>query len=549
MVKQLFTFFFTLFMFLNNSGYSQIGFLQNITLTDTARRAQLLDSNSVYKNISFTIRQQSYLHLQNWYHKDGLYIDDLVFHSQRNSKLPYGDNDETMLPAVGLQARLSIGMVLKSKNWVVKLAPDFIWAENKEPEKFKRDLADPLYYPKYYLQSINRLDAFSRFGKTEITKVLPGQSFLKYQTQNSSFGISTENVWWGPGIRNSLLLTNNAPGFLHFTYESNKPFHTKWGSIEWQAIFGWLNNTNYEAPENDTMRTIWADGIAQKNKSTRLVSGFVISWQPKWVQGLYIGWANTVSWYASNQSEPNDPLGLLSSERKNIALGSFFIRYAMPNDNAEIYAEFGRGDKWATPFNLVKDTIPTGYVVGVRKLLKVGKGKNFIEINAEIARLQLQHANLIFNSANPFSGPKANSWYTDDYVAQGYSNNAQIIGAAIGPGSNSQTITINWVNGINKIGVQLERVVRNNDFYYYNYYTGIIDGGYNNRYWTDLSVGLFGQYQLKNCIIAFSINQVKALNYKWVKTTTGWNADPESDKRNYQLNLSLRYPLRKSIAR
>lgn len=534
---------------INQSAKAQIGFLQHITLTDTARKEQITDSLSEYKNNSFLIRHASTYSRGTSLYKNGLFLSDIALHNQYNTTLPYGDNDDNMFPAVGFQTRVSVAFTYKFDNVVIKLAPDFIFAENKPLPTFNRDMGDPLYYPRYYLQQVNRLDAFTRFGVQSITKFLPGQSSIQYQFKNSAIAISTESLWWGAGIRNSLVLTNNAPGFLHIGYQSIQPVKTKFGFIEWQAILGRLNNASVESPYNDTMRTIWADGIAKKNRSERMIAGFVVSWQPKWTRGLYIGWANTTTWYANHESRPADPLGLLSNRRKPILLGAFFLRYTMPKDNAEIYAEFGRNNKWATPWNLLQDTIPTGYVIGVRKMIPLNRNKGFIELNVEMSRLQLQHANLIFDDVNPFAGPKANSWYTSDYVAQGYSNNAQILGAAIGPGSNSQTLVMSWNKTAMRIGMQLERVVRNNDFYYYNYFTGLPGDGTNNRYWTDISWGVFGQVRISKWLVACSINRLSALNYRWVKTTRGWDTDPTNDRKNWQLNMSLRYYLHQMLTK
>ena len=69
---------------------------------------------------------------------------------------------------------------------------------------------------------------------------------MKYNTKNISFGISNENLWWGPGIYNSLILTNNAPGFLHFTINTHKPISNKFGNFEWQIIGGNLSNSNID---------------------------------------------------------------------------------------------------------------------------------------------------------------------------------------------------------------------------------------------------------------------------------------------------------------
>ena len=67
-----------------------------------------------------------------------------------------------------------------------------------------------------YYKWLNNIDKPEQFGIKPFLKIFPGQSKIQYNfLKNYSVGISTQNLWWGPGIKNSLLMTNNAAGFLH----------------------------------------------------------------------------------------------------------------------------------------------------------------------------------------------------------------------------------------------------------------------------------------------------------------------------------------------
>ena len=61
----------------------------------------------------------------------------------------------------------------------------------------------------------------------------------KFNFNNISIGISNENLWWGPSIRNGIA-SNNASGFNHITFNSNKPIETIIGNFEFQFITGKL---------------------------------------------------------------------------------------------------------------------------------------------------------------------------------------------------------------------------------------------------------------------------------------------------------------------
>jgi hypothetical protein len=227
-------------------------------------------------------------------------------------------------------------------------------------------------------------------------------------------------------------------------------------------------------------------------------------------------------------------------------LGSLFFRYAMPKDHAEIYAEYGRSDKMISPFDLLKDSVPYGYTIGFRKLLPSKKNNSYFSLSFELTHLGLSKAHQIFDVNNIFGGPnpKSFSWYTNANIRHGYTNDGRVMGAGIGPGSNSQTLNIAWHQNKNMLGFQVQRVMRNTDFYYYNYFNGIIGGGSTAAFWTDISTSIFAQWQFNNLLVAGSIDMLSSINYKWLKLDGGF-ADPSalSDKRNTQIRLSATYAI------
>jgi hypothetical protein len=535
----------------------------DIALMDYERLAQLQDSVNAPTR-SFVIRSAS----QFWSNtlnkpfsaksKATAQLVQVGYTLQSNNNLPIGYNEGNFYPAVGLQQRFTIGAHFQWQGFSLQLQPEFINAANADPVNFTSDPADGNYWAKYYLYNVNKIDNFDRFGTVPISKVFAGQSSLRFNTNNISFGISAENLWWGPGIRNSLVLTNNAPGFLHFTFNSRKPIPTKWGNIEFQTVVGKLKNTDTEAPDNALMRTMWADGIAKKPQENRTMLGYIFSWNPKWTPNLHIGLTGA-NYFYSTVVTPTPSVLITAAENKSgsASLGAVFFRYVMPKEQAEVYVEYGRANKLVTPFNIFGDTIPTGYTAGFRKLFLSsspgqgrsplgGRGRSSarggILLSVEITQLQLPDSRLIFNKENVFGIPKTNSWYTHPFVSHGYTNNGQVMGASIGPGSNSQTVNISWVKGLKRIGVQAERLAHNNDFYYYNYFSGIIGTGQANKYWVDWNVGLQFQWDIKNLLVSGFYNHTSALNYRWTKLDGGFAGPSDlSDKTNKQFSLSLTY--------
>jgi hypothetical protein len=520
---------------------------------DNNRMAQLYESDSTPKR-SFVIRSSSQLWseiLNKPFTKKSMPSVRLVqagISLQNNNNLPIGWNDGSLYPSVGMQQRFTLGAHFQWHNFSLHLQPEWVSAANKNPVPFESDPRDGNYIAKYYTYFVNKIDHFSRFGTEPLRQFFPGQSSFRFNTKNISYGISTENLWWGPGIRNSLVLTNNAPGFLHLTINSRKPIPTRWGNMEFQVVMGRLRNASTEAPDNALMRTIWADGIAEKPQANRAIFGYIFSFNPKFATNLHIG-ITGASYFYTGVVTPKPSVLLLDAENKagSASLGALFFRYAMPKEHAEVYLEYGRANRWAAPWNVLGDTIPTGYTAGFRKIFyRDAPARNGVKtgilFGMEITQLQLPDVRSIFNPIAIYGIPKTNSWYTNAFNAQGFTNRAQVMGASIGPGSNSQTLNISWVKGMKRIGVQAERITYNMDFYTYNYFNGIVGSGTANKQWADLNLAFNFQWDYKQLLFSASVQNTSSLNYRWTKLEDGFaEPSPLSDKRNTQIQVGLSY--------
>jgi hypothetical protein len=514
---------------------AQQGLLQGIQLNDYYRRAQVTGADSVAGSFCVQPRLHERLFGKK---KDTLVLSSVIGYTlQNNSLLPYGYNDESLYPASGFQQRFTAGIQAESKYFSVKLQPEWVYAANTVHDELVPPATSSLnnYWGRYIAMLANRIDMPSRFGDSSISRVFPGQSFIRGKLYQFSAGVSTENLWWGPARYNALIMGNNAPGFLHATINTDEPVPTPIGNLEAQFVYGRLTASGVTPPEFERIAQAgcpqcYVPPPATKNRDA---FGYVVSLSPRGLDNLHVGVAYMSYYYADTS---------LRSSR----LGSLFFRYVMPKDDAEIYAEYGRSDKFMSPFDLFRDSVPYGYTVGLRKLVPLRNRKSFISISAELSHLGLPKADMILDRNNVFGPPNPNSysWYTSPTITHGYTNYGQGMGAAIGTGSNSQTLDIAWVKGQNQLGLQLQRVVRNTDFYYYHYFNGLIGGGNTSAFWTDLSASLYGQWQYRRFLFAGSVHYLSSLNYGWLKLDGGFD-DPSSlsDKRNFQVRLSVLYSI------
>ena len=160
----------------------------------------------------------------------------------------------------------------------------------------------------------------------------------------------------------------------------------------------------------------------------------------------------------------------------------------------------------------------SAFLIGFRKLFEFKKNTD-VELVAEITNLQKPSTALI---------RAQESWYSHYQVRDGYTHKGQVIGAGIGPGGNSQTIALNLIEGVHKTGIQLERVIHNNDFYYAAFSPDYW------RHWVDVSVQLNKSFQYKGILFDARLSWLKSLNYQWIR---------EFDAQNIHSSVSVFYPL------
>ena len=431
--------------------------------------------------------------------------------TQFNSDHPYGWNDGIMIPAKGLQGVLSAGVFAQYGPLTIQLRPEFLMAANSDFVTFNPKHYDVIF-ARYY-DIYNNIDLPARFGTSGYDRVRWGQSSIRVNYKAMSFGLSTENLWWGPGIRNSLLMSNTAPGFLHVTLNTIRPIKTAIGSFEGQLIGGKLNNSGYP-PLEPGHTYLGSDLYVPKPTDWRYLAGIVFTWQPKWIPGLFLGFDQSSQTYGKDLNGIKSILPFFAPVKKVGApdeainkqdeRSSLFMRWLWPQENAEIYFEWGHnnyaGDLTQAVLNPSQSR---AYIFGLRKLVPFNAAKQeSILIGVEVTQLQETSVDKI---------KAGDEWYTSKGIREGYTNYGEVLGAGIGPGGNLQSLEVSWVKGLKKIGLQFERYIHNNDFYYYAYY----DSYDFRRHWVDLSIAANGEWNYNNLLFNVKVQGIKSLNYQW----------------------------------
>ncbi len=441
---------------------------------------------------------------------DSLVIMPFSVLTQFNSHHPTGWNEGSLIPNKGVQTKVSGGVFFERKRLSFQLMPEFVFSQNDSFEEFNVEHF-PVVWQRMY-QWWNTIDEPVRFGSKSLFRFYPGQSSIRYNFDNISIGISSENLWWGPGKRNSLIMSNNAPGFYHLVANTRKPVTTSIGSFEGQFVAGTLTNSGFTppAPERKYLGTQLYHPSTDK---WRYLSGMTVSWQPKWVSGLFLGYSITSQVYLDEIGGIRDIQPFFNGIKQagiqpnpkltnNQQQSSGYLRWLLQESNAEFYIEYGtNGRSRGLREFLVQPNRHRAFTIGLSKIYPIKKNR-FIQFDAEITQLGQVVREVVRDG---------DSWYTDKYIRQGYTNQGQVIGAGIGPGSNVFYAEASWWSGVRKIGVFAERLVHNNDFYYYTFE----ESKDWRRFWTDLSTGLLFDWTFKNCLISSSVRYSRSLNYQW----------------------------------
>lgn len=460
---------------------------------------------------------------------------------QFNSDHPYGWNDGPMIPARGYQTMISGGFYFRYGPLSIQFRPEYVYAANKAFNGFDsghnaQDLTN------YYVQ-FNDIDLPERFGNVPYHHLFWGQSSIRLTFGAISLGLSNENLWWGPGINNALIIDNNAPGFKHLTLNTVRPMKTFLGSFEGQLFAGRLDASGYPPLATTTL----PDGtnlFLPKRNDWRYFTGLNINYHPKWIPGLTLGFIRTFNAYEQDVHGLTNYLPYFLTFFKGHTAGgqgdpfprdqitSVYARWLFPKAQAELYFEYGLEDNSYDLADFIGSPDHSrAYIFGFRKLLPISGTKDqHILFAAEVTQTSQDIDYIVRGSAN---------WYLSYQVTQGHTNLGQVIGAGTGPGGNIQSMEVSWVSGLKSLGVSLERFEHDGDLA--EEYFPPING--NSRNWVDLALALNGAWTYKNLVFNAKLQGIKSLNYEWILKDfdPGQYYIPHNDVYNFHGELGITY--------
>ena len=390
-------------------------------------------------------------------------------YAAHNTALPFSINDGPVWAGVGTSTRVLAGIDLAVGPLRLILAPELIRADNDyflirdtirfyAPPVPKDRQGGGFVFPWYAIGPYS-IDLPTRFGTKSISRLDAGQSTAMLELKGVAFGVSNENQWWGPGIRNALILSNNAPGFPHAFIRTRKPWRTKVGDIEARLLVGGLTESQYF----DTTDT----------NDLRSLSGFALSLRPRFEKNLVVGGSRAV--YATSKrwekvgwrlfdafaatGRPNNRALADSTLRPGgrDQIFSLFARWVFPADGFEAYTEWSRLEfPISVKDLLVAPNHTQGYTLGVQYIRPAIRSNGRIRVQAELTSVE---------QSATFRDRPQGSYYTSRRVVQGYTQMGQPLAAGIGPGASGQWAAADYIEPSWSVGLLAGRIRWNEDFH------------------------------------------------------------------------------------
>ena len=378
-------------------------------------------------------------------------VDDPLLRLFANSRFPFGQNDGVVWQGRGLTTALDAGVSVNWRALTVSMRPTLLYTRNSSFE-----LAPA---PTEYDYPWRAIDLPQRFGPDPFWTLDPGQSEVRLDAHGVSVGFGTTNLWWGPAIRNPIIMSNNAPGFPHAFLGTRGPIGIGIGRLEAQWIWGDLDQSDwfgYTAPDDD-----------------RFITGVVATYMPSFLPGLSLGATRVfyvavpdggtplADYFAVFQGvrkkalvSPENPTG--DDEHDQIL--SLFGRWVLPESGFEVFWEWARNDhSWELRDFLLEPEHSQAYMLGLQKATRLSRDR-IITVRAELTHLE-REPTWIIRGANP-------TYYAHYIVTQGYTQRGQIIGAGIGPAGNALGIAADLYAPWGRAQLSVQRDVRDQDAYF-----------------------------------------------------------------------------------
>lgn len=358
-----------------------------------------------------------------------------------NSGYAVDRNNGSLWGGRGIGTLIRTGAVGRYGPVTVGFIPEFALHENRAYDH-RPGLDGSAYRNPFYPE----VDLPQRWGEGRYQYVGLGQSFARVDAGPVAAGFATEALWWGAGLRESIVLGNSAPGFPHLFVEVPRGVDVWVGRL----FAGVLWSRVAESPYFDTI----------PSNDDVFLTGLQVVFEPRVLPNLFLGAARLYSYEWSERRwlpfldpflkqdlvTPGNPLADDPDDQR----ASVFFRWLLPESGTEVYGEWGREDhSWDVQDFFQEPSHSSAYLIGIHHLRPLD-GSSRLRLHGEWTNLQQMMDHRDFR-VTP-------TYYV--HLPRGHTHSGQILGAGIGPGSEAQFVGADYMRGVHSLGAFAERVRR-----------------------------------------------------------------------------------------
>lgn len=388
-----------------------------------------------------------------------------------NSEIPFSINQGPLWAGRGANLMVMAGGRASWRSFELVFAPQFTWSQNLDYQTIASDDTTRSQFASPWHIGDQSADLPLRFGDLPLFQASLGQSSISARTRGVRLGATTENEWWGPGVRNAILISNNAEGFPRLFVETDRPLETGFGSFEGRWILGTLTESPYfdRAEENDLRALNGAIAVYRPPGLENLSLGIGrVVYSPVTSSGATLAHGLDVVTWLRNQVLPpdstiadegrlDDLLAQAGEPYDHEQITSLFGRWILPEDGLELYFEWARLALPTSPMDLlVEPNHSQGFTLGFQ-WARPTAGEAFFRLQGETTYLE---------ESSTFNNRPVPSFYVSRAIPQGYTHQGRVVGAAVGPGGSSQWLAGDYLAEGWHFGGMLGRIRWDNDVYY-----------------------------------------------------------------------------------
>lgn len=376
-----------------------------------------------------------------------------------NSGFPYSQNDGPLWAGRGLNVSVTGGVGIAQPYRSVMLRAAFVptvhYSQNRPFQVVENRTPGRSGYANPFHGPAASLDMPLRFGDRPLLGFDPGRSGVAVEWPRVVIGATTAAEWWGPGLRNALVMSNNAAGFPRWFVRTARPIDT------------WLGRFHARLTSGTLTQSLFFDSTASENRS---VSGVLVELVPAFDSALTLGFARVVyapigpyaSPFTLTLARSLDAITRWENlsgvgQQRSDQIGAVFARWAFPAAGLAVHGEWARMDlpRFATEL-LTAPHHSGAWTFGVEWTRELRLDR----------RLRMQAELTYLEQTRVFPDRPSPDFYSGQGSPHGYTQRGQVIGAAVGPGASSQWLAFDWIASRWRGGAFAGRVRWENDAMY-----------------------------------------------------------------------------------